>query len=73
MSRTHYKVLPHSGTWQLRREQTPLSNYTYKADAVDAGRRVAKDNAPSQLTVYRADGTIETEYTYGDDPYPPRG
>jgi hypothetical protein len=73
MSRTHYKVLPYSGVWQLRREQSPLQNYTLKAQAVDAGQRLAKDNPPSQLTVYKANGQIEFEWTYGNDPYPPKG
>ena len=73
MSRTRYRVVPNGGTWQLRREQTPLSNHTFKTDAVEAGRRVAKANQPSQLIVHKADGTIETEYTYGGDPYPPGG
>ncbi|MFE0473236.1 DUF2188 domain-containing protein [Streptomyces sp. NPDC058947] len=65
--------MPNGGTWQLRREQTPLSNHTYKTDAVDAGRRAARANPPSQLIIHKADGTIETEYTYEGDPYPPKG
>jgi hypothetical protein len=73
MTRTHYRVLPNGNVWQLRREQAPLSNHARKEDAVFQGRRVAKADQPSQLTVHKADGTIETEYTYGDDPYPPKG
>ncbi|MET7499563.1 DUF2188 domain-containing protein [Streptomyces microflavus] len=73
MSRTRYRVVPNGSVWQLRREQASLSNHSIKADAVDAGRRVAKANQPSQLIVHKADGTIEAEYTYGGDPYPPQG
>jgi hypothetical protein len=28
---------------------------------------------PSQLVIHTADGKIETEHTYQDDPFPPRG
>jgi hypothetical protein len=44
-----------------------------KQDAIDSGRRVAIANQPSQLVVHRADGTIEVEWTYDNDPYPPKG
>ncbi|MDQ4143794.1 MAG: DUF2188 domain-containing protein [Actinomycetota bacterium] len=37
------------------------------------GQSAAKANQPSQLVVHRANGTIEYQYTYGDDPYPPSG
>jgi hypothetical protein len=39
------------------------------------GRRgaAAKADPPSQLLVMRANGTIEYEYTYEYDPYPPVG
>jgi hypothetical protein len=50
-----------------------LSNHYTKQAAVDEGRRVAKANAPSQLVIQKADGTIETEHTYEYDPYPPPG
>ena len=36
-------------------------------------KEVAKNQPPSQVVVRKQDGTIQTEYTYGDDPYPPRG
>ncbi|MFI2353050.1 DUF2188 domain-containing protein [Streptomyces sp. NPDC019443] len=73
MSRTKYRVLPNRGDWVLRREQTLLSTHTHKSDAVKEGQRRASADRPSQLVVHKADGTIEYEYTYGDDPYPPQG
>ncbi|MEV5850710.1 DUF2188 domain-containing protein [Streptomyces sp. NPDC051985] len=73
MARTRYRVVPNGGTWQLRRETQPLSNHSFKHQAVEAGQRIARANPPSQLIIHKADGTIETEYTYGDDPYPPKG
>ena len=44
-----------------------------KAVAVDKAAEIARGNEPSQLLIKRADGTIEDERTYGDDPYPPAG
>ncbi|MCX4973187.1 DUF2188 domain-containing protein [Streptomyces sp. NBC_00620] len=73
MARTRYRVVPSGSTWQLRREQERLSDYNYKYEAVEAGQRIARANPPSQLIIHNADGTIEKEYTYGDDPYPPKG
>jgi hypothetical protein len=72
-ARKVYHVVPSAGLWQVKHSGLVVSTHYTKDAAVDAGRRVAKANVPSQLVVHRADGTIETEWTYGDDPYPPRG
>lgn len=50
-----------------------LSRHILKSAAVDDGGKIAKANAPSSLRIMRADGTIEDELTYGNDPFPPRG
>lgn len=73
MARNVYHVVPSGTNWQVKHNQEVLSNHTYKEDAVDKGREYALANQPSQLVIHRADGTIETEHTYGDDPYPPAG
>lgn len=72
-NRTHYRVVPAGSKWELRREQATLSAYHRKEDAVHAGQQEAKAHQPSILTIHLADGRIEKEYTYGDDPYPPKG
>ncbi|GAA3012847.1 DUF2188 domain-containing protein [Actinokineospora diospyrosa] len=72
-TRKVYEVAPDGTRWKVSHSGQVLSRHDKKADAVDAGRRVAKANAPSQLIIKRANGTIEDESTYGDDPYPPRG
>jgi hypothetical protein len=73
MARKVYHVVPASGAWQVKHQGAILSNHATKDAAVEAGRKVAKANQPSQLVIHKTDGTIETEYTYGEDPYPPRG
>ncbi len=72
-SRKLYRVQYVNSAWAVRHEGVSLSIYVRKEEAVSAGQKVAKANAPSQLVVHRMDGTIEYEYTYGNDPFPPRG
>lgn len=73
MARKVYRVVPAGSDWQVTHNGRVLSTHHTKPPAVSAGQAVAKANQPSQLVVHRADGTIEYEYTYGDDPFPPAG
>jgi hypothetical protein len=73
MARKQYFVVPDGTNWQVKHEGQVLSNHVLKTQAIDAGVKVAKANAPSQLKIMRQNGTIEDERTYGDDPFPPRG
>lgn len=72
-TRNRYDVVPNGGDWAVKYQGQTLSNHVLKSDAVDAGVKVARANTPSQLVIHRADGTIEDERTYGNDPFPPRG
>ncbi|WP_305787840.1 DUF2188 domain-containing protein [Symbioplanes lichenis] len=71
--RKRYNVVPNGNLWQVTHDGYVLSNHYTKQAAIDSGQAVAKANQPSQLVVYRANGTIEFEWTYGNDPYPPVG
>lgn len=73
MSRKIFRVVPHGTNWQVKHNGEVLTNHTNKDDAIAKGRAYALANKPSQLVVHKADGTIEYEWTYDDDPYPPRG
>ncbi|GHF74106.1 hypothetical protein FHX82_002088 [Amycolatopsis bartoniae] len=73
MARKQYFVVPNGTNWQVKHDSRVLSQHAIKSTAVDAGVKVAKANAPSQLKIMRQDGTIEDERTYGGDPFPPRG
>ena len=72
-ARKRYSVEPDSGNWKVTHQGQVLSRHILKPPAVDAGVKVAKANAPSSLVIKRADGTIEDERTYENDPFPPRG
>jgi len=66
-------VSPDGNMWKVTREGgTVLSRHRTQGAAIDAGRKVAR-REKGQLIVQRPDGTFRTEWTYGEDPFPPRG
>ena len=69
------EVAPKGEDWVVRDRQTgQRTEFDRKADAVDYGRQTARSiPGPSQLVIKKQDGRIQTEHTYGDDPYPPPG
>lgn len=79
--RTTYDVRPHGGgpgvntKWSVKKRGNTRSSgiYDNKKDAVARGSELAKARKPSQLIVHTADGKVEKESTYGNDPFPPRG
>lgn len=73
MARKRYDVVYKLSTWKLTSDGATLGSFDTKQPAIDAGVTRARSNQPSQLVIHLADGTIEDERTYGDDPYPPRG
>ncbi|KXK60281.1 hypothetical protein AWW66_19715 [Micromonospora rosaria] len=73
MSRNEYHVVPDGDGWAVEQGSNAIGSYPTKEAAVAAGRQVAHGNEPSQLVVHTADGRIETEHAYRDDPYPPAG
>jgi hypothetical protein len=73
MARKRYNVVPAGTLWQVTHAGSVLSTHATKEAGINAGVVAAYANQPSQLVIYRANGTIEDERTYGDDPFPPRG
>lgn len=75
MARTVYWVSPDGEMWKVQLEgaKTPDSRHRTKEEAIREARARAHANKPSQVKVQHKDGTIETEWTYGDDPFPPPG
>ncbi len=74
-NRTVYDVTPHEEGWQVKRRGAARASsvHSTKEEAIQAARALAHNNEPSQVVVHRRDGTIEREWTYQDDPYPPKG
>ncbi|MBS1562497.1 MAG: DUF2188 domain-containing protein [Bacteroidetes bacterium] len=73
MVRAVYYVSPTTNGWKVTKDGVLLSSHYTKEVAVETAKTKAKANKPSQVIVQKKDGTFETEYTYQDDPYPPRG
>jgi hypothetical protein len=61
--------------WQVKEEghRSPESTHRTQAAAIDAAKRMAKAEDLGQVKIHGENGRIRTEYTYGQDPYPPKG
>jgi hypothetical protein len=76
MSRKVYNVSHRpDGQWQVKARGNERASVVAptKDKAVEAGRELAHSAPLSQLVIRKADGQIQTEHTYGNDPYPPKG
>jgi len=64
--RTVYHVQPEGDDWVVKGEgaKRASSRHDTKNDAVSAGRETAKKRLPSQLVVHKADGSVDTSYSY---------
>lgn len=74
--RKTYHVTPGTdGGWKVKEENTSraLSKHDTKADAINRAKEVAKNQDLGQVVIHKKDMTIQTEHTYGKDPYPPKG
>jgi len=66
--RTTYTVTARDdGSWEVRTEgaSRATSVHDSKKKAVADAKKLAGDRRPSQLLVYKKDGTVQTEQTYG--------
>lgn len=76
MKRIVYHVTKNQGSgWDVKKEngQRPSGNFRTKQDAVQRGKELAKNAPLGQIKIHGQDGKIQTEHTYGKDPYPPEG
>jgi hypothetical protein len=74
MSRAQYYVVLHEGQWKISFNGKHYGPYNSQKDAirasVDAAHKTAGD---AQVLVHGSDNRFRIEWTYGHDPYPPRG
>jgi hypothetical protein len=77
MARIEYRVLSAQGDWRVTKDGKDVSKHSLKQDAVTEAKRLAKQDKASghdtQLVIQKSDGTWQTEWTYGHDPFPPAG
>jgi hypothetical protein len=70
-------VSPHGTQWKVHWQgETEGKIFDRKEEAIRHARNLIgslPEGATSEIRVQRADGTFQTEWTYGKDPFPPRG
>ncbi len=77
MARAQYVVVRHDGQWKISHEGKHYGPYDTQAaairTAVDAAHSAGKQGHDAQVLIQGQDNRFRTEWTYGNDPYPPRG
>ena len=74
MKKNNLHVVPRGDQWAVQREGVgrESSLHPTQADAIDAGRRIARAEQ-GELLIHRPNGQIRDRDSYGSDPFPPRG
>ena len=77
MARLQYFVVTYKDQWWVNFQGNRYGPYGTQAEAIEAAKESARKSAeqgyPSQVLVQGRDGKFRVEWTYGDDPYPPKG
>lgn len=77
MSRLQYVVVLHQQEWKISYNGKHYGPYATQKAAIDAAVTAAhgagKKGYDSQVLVQGTDNRFRTEWTYGNDPYPPKG
>ena len=70
-------VSPQQGNWKVHHEkESNGSVFSTKEAAITHARSLVKGRKEGEvlsIRVQKADGTFQSEWTYGKDPYPPKG
>ena len=75
-TRKVYHVTPgKDGGWKIKEETASRasSSHETKVEAIARAKELAKKQELGQIVIHKQDGSIQTEHTYGKDPYPPKG
>jgi hypothetical protein len=77
MARTQYFVVLHQGEWKISLNGQHYGPYRTQADAiraaVDAAHSTGSKGGDAQVLIQGQNNQFRTEWTYGNDPYSPRG
>ena len=73
--KVYHVTTAEDGGWKVKAEDAQRASSTHekKTEALSRAKELAKTHELGQVVVHKKDGTIETEYTYGKDPDPPKG
>lgn len=74
MTKKNQYVVRNGDGWGLRGEGNSrlTGSYQTQAEAIERGRVIARNNG-AELRVQGRDGKFREGWSYGNDPYPPRG
>lgn len=77
MARAVYYVVHHQGEWKISHENKHYGPYASQAaairEAVDTAHKAGNLGHDAEVRVQGRDSQFRTEWTYGHDPYPPKG
>jgi hypothetical protein len=77
MARAQHFVVLHQGEWKISFEGKHYGPYPTQADAVraavDTAHKAGQGGHDAQVLVQGQNNQFRAEWTYGHDPYPPRG
>lgn len=71
-----YHVVPRpGGAWAGEAEGGKRASVVgdNKADVLERTIEIAKEHPLSQVVIHKENGEIQSERTYGSDPFPPKG
>ena len=77
MARHQYYVVKHENEWKIKYNGTHYGPYDTQRVAiryaVDAAHKAGEKGDDAQVLVQGSDNKFRIEWTYGNDPYPPKG
>jgi hypothetical protein len=77
MPRLQYFVVNHENKWKISFEGKHYGPYATQKDAIkvaiDTAHKAGANGHDAQVLVQGMDSKFRTEWTYGNDPYPPKG
>lgn len=77
MPRLQYFVVLHQSEWKISFQGKHYGPYNTQAaairSAVDAAHASGEKGLDAQVLIQGQDNKFRTEWTYGNDPYPPKG
>lgn len=61
--------------WRVKKERASRASdyFDKKSDAVERGKELAKSGGEGQIIIHKKDGKFQTENTYQNDPFSPKG
>lgn len=73
--KTYHVTHTGEGDWRVKAEGNSRASgiHENKVDALEQAKNLAKSNTLGQVIVHGTNGKIQTEHTYGKDPFPPKG